>query len=434
MSTTSELITSLLPLLAPLPIPLAAVAVFSGAETALFSLSYQDRLKLERQSPAAARAVTFLLARPRATLILILFLNMVASTLYFVLTSLALLRAPQAWLALSLGAINVLAMTLVGEVVSKMLSARYRVEISRLVAPWGVWLFRALLPVIEFVEAVVIAPLARVLMPARQEEGLRSEELDALVSLGTREGSIDAGEQRVLAQVIKLGSLRVRDVMTPRQEVQWLHASAPAREVEDLVRAHALTRVPVCPAGAEGLDDGVLGMLDVKRYLASRALGRPLEIEDCLDAVRYVPERASLDKLLELFRSTGAKQGLAVSEHGAVTGIISALDVAKRLVTDIRDDDLREAGLEGVRMVAPGVWEVPGRLPVRDWAEMFGVRMNGRVSTVAGLIFARVGRVPRAGDAVTLGNMRLEVLEVVGRVAQKVRVSLAGAPAKEARA
>jgi CBS domain containing-hemolysin-like protein len=73
------------------------------------------------------------------------------------------------------------------------------------------------------------------------------------------------------------------------------------------------------------------------------------------------------------------------------------------------------------------MWEVPGRLSIRDWAEFFGpgdLSVDRSVSTVAGLILARMGRVPQVGDAVTIRNLRLRVEAMTGRVIEKVSVSL----------
>jgi CBS domain containing-hemolysin-like protein len=152
--------------------------------------------------------------------------------------------------------------------------------------------------------------------------------------------------------------------------------------------------------------------------------------------VRYVPGSASLDKLLEQFSSAGVKLGLVVDEHGAVIGIVSTENIVQRLIVELTSDE--ELELESqVQQIGDARWSVPGRLTVRDWAAMFGLvggTVEARVSTVGGLIFAKLGRVPRIGDVVTVGNLRLEVLSMVapadgrgvGRVVESAAVSLVG--------
>lgn len=412
----------LLPLVAPLPIPLLAVAVLSGAETALFTLTYHDRLRLARSHPLAAAQIGYLLARPRGLLVLILFLNMLASTVYFVLTSLALLQATQPWVAVVIGVVNLLLMTLAGEVVSKMLAARYAVPISRVIAGPLRAVYRVLRPVVEFVEAGVIAPLARLFSPGVASGELTPDELGALLHLGAQEGAIDADEQRVLGQVIGLSGLRVREVMTPRVDLSWLEASAPLAEVQEMARVQGLTRIPICRGSID--DEDVLGLLDVKKYLAAAAAGKPVGLEECVDPPCYAPERASLDKLLELMRTRGVKLAICVNEHGSVTGVVSLQDLVRRLVAELdRQDEESIAGGQ-VRQVGAGEWEVPGRLSVGAWAGMFGLKADKRVSTVAGLIFARLGRTPEVGDSVVIGNVRLRVARLDGRVVESAFVDL----------
>lgn len=440
----------LIPILLPLPLPLLAVAIFSATETALFSLTYHDRLRLNRISPRAARAVGYLMARPRALLILVLFFNMLASTVYFVLTSLALMRSTHPAITIGLGAVNLLAMTLVGEIVSKVLAARYRVEMSRYFAPILYTLFRAMLPAVLLVEKMIIAPLARLVVPEHEAESLTEEELDALLHLGTSEGAIDADERRVLQQVIRFSGLRVRDVMTPRVDMHILHAGVTREEVTRLAREHRLTRIPVTRS-LDDVEGEVLGLLNIKKYLllsarspSSGAVADGPKITDCLDPVRFVPGSASLDKLLEDFRTTGSKISLAVDEHGSIIGIVSAQDVVQRLITELSHDEDAEQEAQ-VQLVGLGLWSVPGRLSVREWATMFGgyggrgLRVSGdgpgaRVSTIAGLVFAKLGRVPRVGDSVVIGNLRLKVDSLNGRVVERAIVSLVDGKKSEAHA
>lgn len=432
-----------IPILLPLFIPLAVVAVASGVETALFSLTYHDRLRLKRLSPRAASAVSYLLARPRTLLVLVLFVTMAASTVYFALTSLALLASEAAWVKVTLAVVNLLLMTLVGEIISKVLAARYRVEVCRVVAPWVLYVFRALQPFLIAVERGLVSPLVRVFTPEREPERLTEEELDALLHQGSTEGAIDADERRVLGQVIRLSGLRVRDVMTHRVDMQWIDETATHAEVAALVRGARLTRLTVVKAH-EGIDTGVIGLLDVKRYMAAHASavesgaaggggGRLPRVTDALDPVRYVPGSASLDKLLEQFRTAGTKLGLVVDEHGGVMGIVSTENIVQRLIVELTRDEEQEIEAQ-VNQLPDGRWFVPGRLSVKDWAAMFGLVGGGveaRVSTVGGLIFAKLGRVPRVGDVVTVGNLRLEVLSMIpgeggsaGRVVSSTAVSL----------
>lgn len=416
-----------IPILIALVVLLCATAVLSSLETALFSLSFHDRSRLRRISPRADRAVGALLAKPRSLLVTILFFNTIAVTLYFVLSTILGEQMERLWMTITLAAFNLLAMTLLAEVVSKMVAGRYRVELSRIMAPTALVVFRGVGPLRVFLDRIVIAPLTRLFVPPEREaEELTGEELSELLAQGKRQGAIDADEQRTLRQVIHFGERRVREIMVPRVELEWLGESAGPEEVKELVRRTGLTRVPVCRGS---LDDDVLGMLNTKRYLSRLAAavggGRaaPPVLEHC-EPAHYVPQIGTLDKLLETMREGGVKVALAVDEFGAVTGAVATQDVVRTLLSELSEADEHAEEEMQIRLAGLGVWSVPGRFSVREWGSMFRIETVSRASTVAGLVFERLGRLPRVGDVVRLGNLRLEVAKLDGRVADEVLVSL----------
>ncbi|MBA4119789.1 MAG: hypothetical protein C0513_03705 [Isosphaera sp.] len=421
-------------LLLAAPLTLAVSAFCSAMETALFSLSYQDFQRLRRESGGggggggAGEAVARLLRRPRAVLVTLLLINTVANITYLVVTSLFLMSDVSPWVAAGVNVFNVIALTLVGEVLSKTLAGRLRVELARRLGP-TVWVLVGVVgPVRTTLERGVLGPLVRLLTPSGLSQGgarLSEEELRGLLSLGQREGSIGAGETGLLRQLVRMNSLQARDVMIPRTEVEWIDAAAGRAEVEAIVARTGATRLPVVGVGAS-IDGGALGMLNTKRYLAGSARGQLAGVSATLEPAHYVPERASLEKLLDNLRTRGIKTALCVDEHGGVTGLVRVQDAAARLVAESAAGAQAEGNdaEPAVRMVGLGAWEVSGRLSAVEWSEMFGLPQDRRATTVAGLIMTSLDRVPRVGDRVSVGNVWLEVLSLDGRVADRVLVRL----------
>ena len=421
-----------IPILITLLALLCVVAVLSSLETSLFSLSYHDRSRLKRLSPPAERAAAKLLSQPRALLVLILFFNTIAVTLYFVLSTILGERLEKMWMSIALAAFNLLAMTLLSEVISKMIAGRYRVELARVMSIPALIVFTALRPLRVFLDRGVIAPLTRLIVSTGQRTAdLSGEELSELLAQGKRQGAIDADEQRLLRQVIHFGDRRVREIMVPRVQMEWLDEKSTTADVAELVRRTRLTRVPICRGGGS-LDDEVIGMLHTKRYLAAAAAGRARTLAESCEPVRYVPQTATLDKLLETMRAGGVKVALVVDEYGAVVGAVATQDLVRTLISELTEQEAEGEEEPQVQLVGLGVWSVPGRFSVREWARMFRLEDQSRVSTVAGLMFARLGRLPRVGDVVRLGNVRLEVARVDGRVAEEVLLSLVETPSERA--
>jgi CBS domain containing-hemolysin-like protein len=407
-------------------------AFCSASETALFSLTYNDRLQLRKRSARAARAVDRLLAQPRSLLITLLLANMAVNVLFFALGSVLLLSAENQGLAAALNGASVVMLIAFGEVSPKLLAASERVRLARVVAPIVLVIFRVLSPVRLVAEVGAVAPLARLLAPAgarRGAEGVEAltvEELSALVELGASQGDLARDEQQLLAQVVELGTVRIRDVMAPRVQIHWLAATARAEQVADLVRRTGVTHIPVYRGSP---DKEILGMLDARRYLGAWAAGRAPRLTEGLAPVVYVPETARLDQLLPQFRRSDSEVLLCVDEYGTVDGLVRIGDVADRLVAKFAEEDaiaaeMKELAEQGVERAGPGRWRVPGKLGVREWSELFGQDVDRRASTVGGLVMARLSRMPRVGDEVEFKNVRVRVSALRGNLIERLEVFL----------
>jgi CBS domain containing-hemolysin-like protein len=411
-----------------LPVLMIASACFSSCETALFSLSQADRLRIRKTHPATHAAVVTLLSMPRAMLISILLANTTVNAAYFAVAAVVgegfETRVGRA--AFGVGAL--LALVMVGEVLPKSMAALHRDATCRLLArPLLAW-HRFAAPVRRLAEALV-APLSRLLRPAGRGEAepLTSEELSALLEVGGRLGALEESEQRLLADVVNLSEVRVKDVMTPRVSIQWLEAGSTTQDLLALAKETAHSKFPLCRSGLDA--ENVLGFASIQSALPllnKHGHAARLPLLPLAEPVRYVPDRARLDQLLEHFRSTRTDLALCVNEGGELTGMVGVDDVVRELITVSVGGETGEA--EQVRMIAPDTWEVPGRLSIRDWAEFFGpgdLHVDKSVSTVAGLILARLGRVPQVGDSFLVRNMRVKVEAMNGRVIERVSVSLA---------
>jgi putative hemolysin len=426
-----------LPLLLLLPPLLIASAFFSSSETALFSLSHGDRVRLAHLSRPAALKVARLLEHPRALLITILLANNVVNVAYFVAASVLAARS-YAGMAVLISAGSLLALILLGEILPKLFARKRRVEFCRALATPMLLLHRFLTPIRTVLDRGIIAPLARVLRPyeigpggqPRHARSISPEELSALLDISARRGEIDPDEQRLLAEVVELHAIRVREAMLPRQDMPWVAHTAAAAELLRTVEQSGRMLIPVFRGSPDGQ---VLGLVDVRRYLGAREQSperspRVPHITDFLTPALFIPELARLDQCLEQFRRQRAHEALCVDEYGAVVGMIRIEDVLRELVARPAEAEAGAPGEERVEQVAPGRWVVPGRLGLRALTEFLArpevLPAYQRVSTVGGAVIVTLGRLPAVGDAVTIGNVRLEVAAVRGRSIERVVVSL----------
>jgi putative hemolysin len=408
-----------IPMLVALPVLLLISAFFSGSETALFGLTGPERMTLRRERPRLSRVLDQLLANPRMLLITILVGNMTANVLYFVITSVLLMNSELGVIGqMALAVAFLVLIILFGEVSPKLVANTLRGRFAAVVSPALLTVHGLLGPLRIFLDRLVVGPLSRLTAPATEPPSLDHDELAALVGVSADAGVIDSDEQRILQDVMALSRLKVRSVMTPRVRIAAVPATATRTDVLEIVGKTPFTNLPVF---GRGLDD-IVGILRVKRFLLQDE--GPPTAGECAVAAQFVPEVATLDQLLHHLRAYETELAVAVDEFGGTAGVVALEDVVEEIVGDIASAPERSQ-TEPVQ-IGEGRWRVGGNLSVHEWAEAFGQQeVAPEISTIGGLIVARLGRAPQVGDSVSVGNVQLEVERVERSRVESVIVTLA---------
>lgn len=407
--------TLFLILILTLPLLLAASAFFSASETALFSLTRHQRRQMARRRDIIANAVQTLLDETRSLLITLLLGNTAVNVTYFVVTAVLLIEQQRGERLGGLGASvisvsSLFLLILLGEVAPKVIASRVPVACSRAAALPLLAVHRAISPVRITLGTIIVAPLSRLFSPRPRAAQLSIDEMSALLQMSQERGLIDPGEERMLQHVVALGTLKVRDIMTPRVDLTAFTLNdAPSKLTEIFLRG-GQSYVPVYRQDIDHIE----GIAYARQTLLRRPQN-PSELRPLIRQVMFVPEIQRADRLLVQFRKTGATVAIAVDEFGGTAGMVTLEDVVARLVGQAPGGD-RAGATPTAQLVELGVWRADADLSVHDWTRAFGSRVSEPgVSTLGGLVIARLGRSPRKGDKVRLGNLLIEIEGVTHR-------------------
>jgi CBS domain containing-hemolysin-like protein len=360
--------------------------------------------------------------------------------LYFVITTVLAIRMQQAnWIgpvgSTGVGLVALVVIILVGEVLPKLVAARLTVGWSK-VSALPLWMVhRTLTPVRIVCSAAIIAPLARLIAPRHKPLVLSVDEFDSLLRLSQHHGVIDSDEEHLLQQVLELSQLKVRHLMTPRVDMIAHDLNDDPGDLIELIRKMHLRHIPVY----RDTLDKIEGLVYARQVLLARPASSQ-DMEKLVRQVRFVPELQRADQLLVEMRKTRATFAIAVDEYGGTSGLITLEDVVEHMVGEIPGafDEQTEPRVETLR---PGVWRTSADLPVHEWADVFkrharsdreGLEALAVVSTVGGLMMARLGRLPREGDRVTIGNVALICESMRDKRIDSIRIELTGLASKEA--
>ena len=380
---------------------LAASAFCSASETALFSLDEAGRAR-------AGAATQRLFANAQALLITLLLSNLLLNVSIFATASIAARAMGDApTIAVGIGAL--LGVVVLADLLPKTLALRAPVAVSRAVSPPLVALVALLAPPRRVVRALVEAAMRVLGEAAREEPRITSETLAEVLGQSADVGMLAASEADLLAEVVELEGIRVREIMKPRVDMLAIDLAASEDDnIQIMARALArrLTWLPVVRAHA----DQVVGCVRLRDVLAQPERS----LQDLVRPTLFVPEVAGVLDLLKLLRDRHATEAVVVDEWGGTAGVVTIEDVFEEIVGDLRVEGEEHEPL--VEPLGEGRFRVAGSLSIRDWNERFSLEVVPEgFETVGGLITALLGRIPHAGDRVRQGDLVWQVREVRGR-------------------
>jgi len=386
---------------------------FSASETALFSLEREARVHL---GPRGVR----LLSDPRALLVTILLGNLVVNLAIFSLASIALepLGIERPFVA---GLTALIAVLLVGEILPKAIALRAPLQVAKL-ATWPLMLVVQLLSPARRGISVVLDFLLRLSGEEhRSELGVSTDALAELFERSRERGVLRHGEADLLAEIVELGDIRVREVMTPRVDVLFVERGISRADLEPVLaeaRRSLIAWMPVVQGGA----DNVVGAVELRDLLAQPEKS----VDELVTPIQFFPEVGSALSLLQVMREQRISEALVVDEWGGTAGVVTLEDVFEILVGDLLVEG--EEKLVEVVPIGERTYRVSGALSLRDWNDWLGFEIvPNAFETVGGYVTAMLGRIPRRGDRVPLrGGLECEVDEVRGRRVRTLLIEFTG--------
>jgi putative hemolysin len=230
-------------------------------------------------------------------------------------------------------------------------------------------------------------------------------------------------ERELIDDVFDAGETRLREVMIPRTEVEFLPAAMPVFRAAAIVSRMPHSRYPITGESA----DDVVGFVHVRDILNPGVVDRSIRLERLAREVVFFPGSKQVIPALAEMRREGYHLAVVADEYGGTAGIVTLEDLVEELVGDIRDE---YDSLVVRPALSPGQPQVvDGLLSIEDFADEVGLELvEGPYETVAGWLVAQLGRLPVVGDSATVADHQVTVVELDGRRISRVAVAPVGVP------
>jgi CBS domain containing-hemolysin-like protein len=402
---------------------LVCSAFFSSSETALFSLSRLDLQKLRRDRHPRSDTLHALLDQPRRLIISILCGNElvnIAATANLAGILVNLYEPERA------GWINVLVMfpllLLFGEVTPKTIAVSNPVKFSAgLVAgPLSAWA-RLITPVRRVVriaaDQITTWIVGKELAP---ENILQVDEFRTLLAEVADEGVLDATERVLIDNLLEAGETEIVEIMTPRTRVKFLKDDMSVPEIVERFRDIKHPRVPVCHEHHDTLV-GFIHAEDILRLVLDKADLDKLTLDQIIHPPVVAPPTKYVDEMFDFFQANNARAAAIINEFGGVEGFITMRDIVNFIFGEISEGVV---GQELYEERDDNIFEVRGEMKLTDFDDLtnFGIE-DPRMTTIGGVVFRYLDRLPKVGDSVTMEGYVATVLEMDGHRLARVRVA-----------
>ena len=251
--------------------------------------------------------------------------------------------------------------------------------------------------------------------PDAGRDPISAEELRGLVAAHE---SLSSDERSLIDDVFSAGDRTIGEIMVPRTDVVFLDANLTVSRAIEIAAEVPHERYPV----SGRTNDDVLGFVHI-RDLVLGDRSRERTVGDLVREIKALPGTKRVLTALSEMRSEGHHLAVVVDEYGGTDGIVSLEDLVEEVIGDIREEG-GHPGVDDPRRFSGGVVELDGKENLDEVAEVAGLELpEGPYATLGGYVMAELGRLPRLHDRVSHDGYLLDVVEVDGRRAARVRVT-----------
>ena len=244
------------------------------------------------------------------------------------------------------------------------------------------------------------------------------EEIRMLVEQSQEGGGLTRADARMLEGVFEFSEKTAQEVMTPRTQMIALAADLTVEQAADEVAVARRSRYPVYT----GTIDEIVGVVHAKDILRAVRSAPGTTLKAVMRPPLFVPGTREVEDVLTDMKRLKVHLAVVLDEYGGTAGLVTMEDLLEEIVGPIFDEYDRT---DKVQTDQPGSHLLDGTTPISEINAEYDVSIDDTdYTTIGGYLFGQIGRLPKPGDRVTIGQHVFEVVEMEGRRVKTVRVIL----------
>jgi putative hemolysin len=308
----------------------------------------------------------------------------------------------------------------IGELVPKQIAVRAAEPIALLASRPMQLLARCTAPIVWLLDRSSRLLLRLLGVKAAADSEVTAEELHMIFADATRSGLLEEEERVIMSGIMRLADRPVRELMTPRTELDWLDRRASEAEVRAKIKDSPHSLLPV----TDGSPDNIVGVLKVREVLAVLLAGRKLNIGRLMQKAEVIPDQLDAMDALRILQQSDVSMALVHDEYGHLEGVVTPADLLSAIAgnfvshQDHGDEPMVVEREDGSLLVA-------GALPADALADRLGFSLpeSREFATAAGYVLSVLKHLPKEGEHFHDQGWRFEVVDMDGLKIDKLLVS-----------
>jgi putative hemolysin len=319
----------------------------------------------------------------------------------------------------------------IGEIVPKQIALRSPEPIAVIVSRPMRWLAVITAPfvwVLERSSALIFKILG---LDKESKNHVTAEELHLVVAEAQTAGVLEEDERAMISGIVRLADRPVREVMTPRTEIDWIDIGASPAQIRQELLDNPHSRIPV----ADGSVENIVGVIQTRDVLAASIRGEPLDLNRLCRSAPVIPDLMDAMDALAVLRAADVPLALVHDEYGHLDGIVTPGSILAALAGTFAHDV--EQGEEPPLIEREdGTWLVSGAASADLLVDRLGINLpsDRDYSTVAGFALSVLKHLPETGEKFRHDGWSFEIVDMDGRKIDKLIASRPRKKAVETRA
>lgn len=305
----------------------------------------------------------------------------------------------------------------VGEIVPKQLALRSPEPIAVVMSRPMLWLSKITAPFVSLLDNSSALIFRLLGLDRESKNQVTAEELHLVVAEAQSAGVLEESERAIISGIVRLADRPVREVMTPRTEIDWIDSASSAEEIRAALLATPHSRIPV----ADGSIENIVGVLKVRDVMAALLEGQGIDLRHLCRQAQVIPDLMDAMDALAVLRNADVPLALVHDEYGHLDGIVTPGSILAALAGSFAHD-VDEGEEPALVEREDGSLLVSGAASADVLTDQLGLRMDEDrdFTTVAGFALSVLKHLPVTGERFKHDGWQFEIVDMDGRKIDKL--------------